>query len=231
VSSARRIALFVLGLTLSSVAAGAASAGPATDALQPTIDQVVHILRDPALKGAAKTGERRAALRAVIERTIDFPEAARRALGVHWQARSNRERDEFVALFKDMAMYSYVATLDGYAGQTVVIVGETPQDGVATVLTKIESRQGAPIPVDYRMHQRGSRWLVYDIVVEGVSLVGNYRAQFNTIVRTASYAELIRRMRARVAELAGPVTASAPNGPLGVYLALTPQTTQRRSTP
>jgi phospholipid transport system substrate-binding protein len=194
-----RVAL--LALLLAGVVPGHAVAGGATDALRPAIDHVRRILDDPALKGPARTPQRRAALRAAIEGVIDFPDAARRALAMHWRDRTEAERAEFVALFKEIVTYSYISKVEPYAGEPVVFSGESEQDGTTTVLTRIQARQG-PIPVDYRMHLRDGRWLVYDVLVEGISLVGNYRAQFNSIVQTSSFAELVRRLKARVAELA-----------------------------
>ena len=132
---------------------------------------------------------------------IDFPEAARRALALHWRVRTDTEREEFVTLFSNLITHSYIRLMEPYAGETVQIVGESPSEGTTTVLTRIHRRQGEPVPVDYRMHRRGTRWLVYDVIVEGVSLVANYRGQFNTIIQTSSYEELVRRIRARVAEL------------------------------
>jgi phospholipid transport system substrate-binding protein len=173
----------------------------------------LRILDDPALKGEARTGERRAALRGVMESVIDFPEAARRALAVHWRARTEPEREEFVGLFKDLVTYSYIRLMEPYAGETVQIVGESQTNGTTTVLTRIHRRQGEPIPVDYRMHLVGTRWLIYDVTVEGVSLVANYRVQFNTIIQTSSYGELVRRMRARVAALSQGTAAGIRTGP------------------
>lgn len=190
-----------LVLALVGVPPAGAGTGGATDELRPAIDKVLQILADAALKGEAKTTERRAALRHVMESAIDFSEAARRALAAHWRTRSQIEREEFIGLFKDLVTHSYIRVMEPYAGETVQIVGESPTNGTATVLTRIERRQGEPVPIDYRMHVRGTRWLIYDVLVEGVSLVGNYRVQFNTIVQTSSYEELVRRMRARVAEL------------------------------
>ena len=209
----RWIAFVTVTLVVAATAPAPAIAGAPTEHLRPSIDQVLRILEDPALKGPAHTADRRTALRGVIENVIDFPDAARRALGPHWQGRTDAEREEFVRLFKDLVTYSYVIQLDAYAGEKIVFVGESEDEDVATVMTKVQSRQGSIVAVDYRMHQRGPRWLVYDVSVEGVSLVANYRAQFNTIVRTASYAELVRRVRVRVAELAGPnVHASSGKG-------------------
>jgi phospholipid transport system substrate-binding protein len=200
-----------LAVSLIATAPSQATAGGATETLRPAVDRVLSILADPALKGAEHRPERRRALRAVINGVIDFPDAARRALAVHWQGRTDGERAEFVALFEELVTYSYVARMEAYAGQTVAFVSETAGDGTATVLTQMQNRQGAPVPIDYRMHQRNGRWLVYDVIVEGVSLVGNYRTQFNSVILTSSYAELVRRMRTRVGELeagTGPVAFS-----------------------
>ena len=203
------VAALAIALVSITGSPGAATAGPATEALRPAVDRVLRILSDESLKGPAQAPARRRALREVMEGVIDFPEAARRALALHWQARSEAERAEFVALFKDLVTYSYIVTMEAYAGQTVAFAGETESDGIVMVHTKVEARQGPPASLEYRMHQREGRWLVYDVTVEGVSLVANYRAQFNTIVRSSSYAELLRRIRARVAELTAPPGTSA----------------------
>jgi phospholipid transport system substrate-binding protein len=197
----RTVIAAALVLALVGVLPDGARAGGATDELRPAIDKVLRILDDPALKGEANTRERRAALRVVMEGAIDFPEAARRALALHWRARTEAEREEFVGLFKDLVTHSYIRLMEPYAGETVQIVGEVPTNGTTTVLTRIHRRQGEPVPVDYRMHVPGTRWLIYDVVVEGVSLVANYRGQFNSIIQTSSYEELVRRVRARVVEL------------------------------
>jgi len=194
------IAAWLVVALVGVLPAGAGAGGGATDELRPAIDKVLRILDDPALKGEAKTHERRAALRGVMESAIDFPEASRRALAAHWRARTEAEREEFVGIFKDLVTYSYIRLMEPYAGETVQIVGESPVNGT-TVLTRIQRRQGEPVPIDYRMHVRASRWLICDVLMEGVSLVGNYRAQFHSIIQTSSYEELVRRMRARVAEL------------------------------
>ena len=125
----RRKTLIAASLVLALVGAlpDRAGAGGATDELRPAIDKVLRILDDPALKGEAKTRERRAALRSVMESAIDFPEAARRALAAHWRARTEAEREEFVGLFKDLVTYSYIRLMEPYAGETVQIVGESPR--------------------------------------------------------------------------------------------------------
>jgi phospholipid transport system substrate-binding protein len=204
------VAVAAVALVLVGAWPGAACAGGATDTLRPAVDEVVRIIADPALKGAERTAQRREALYRVVERIVDFPDAAQRALALHWRARSEAEREEFVQLFKDLVTYSYILQIEPYAGQRIVFVGESRDDGVATVVTRVQPRQGSAVPIDYRMHQRGDRWLVYDVIVEGVSLVGNYRAQFNTVVGTSSYPALVQRIKARVAELTATPASAAP---------------------
>lgn len=189
------IALAVLGVLGLATLARAVTAGPATEDLRPAVERVLNVLTDPRLTGPEKKAQRLAALGMVMEHAIDFPDAARRALAVHWAARTPAERDEFIGLFKDLVIESYAVQLDGYEVERVVFVGEVPDEDVVTVQTRVDSRQRVSVSVDYRMHRRDSRWLVYDVLVEGVSLVGNYRAQFNTVIRTKSYAELVRRMK------------------------------------
>jgi phospholipid transport system substrate-binding protein len=196
-----RTVIAALLVALVGVLPDVATAGGAADALQPAIDRVLRVLDDPTLKGEGKTRERRVALRGVMESAIDFSEAARRALAVHWRMRTEAERGEFVGLFKDVVTHSYIRLMEPYAGETVQIVGELQTDGTTTVLTRIQRRQGEPIPVDYRMRVVATRWLIYDVVFEGVSLVANYRGQFNSIIQTSSYEELVRRLRARAAAL------------------------------
>ena len=206
--SACILAVVLAGSSLAVTAAppapaapGRPAARPATDTLRPAIDHILRIVNDETLKGPTHTPERRTALGVEMERVIDFPDAARRALALHWQGRTDAERAEFVALFKDLVTYSHIAMLESSGARTVVYAGEMASDGGAVLFTRIQGRQGATIPVEYRMHERDGRWLVYDVVVEGVSLVANYRTQCNTVVRSSSYADLVRRIRARVAAL------------------------------
>jgi phospholipid transport system substrate-binding protein len=202
----RRQLLAVVVLSAATTAPGAMPSAcaeaprgvSATDDLHASVEGVLHVLRDPRLAGSDKKGDRQAALRKVMERTIDFPDAARRALAVHWAARTPAERDEFIGLFRELVLASYAAQLDGYRVDRVIFVSEVADDDAVTVHTRVEAAQRAPVAIDYRLHRRNARWLVYDVLVEGVSLVANYRAQFNSVIRTKSYSELIRRMKAQV---------------------------------
>jgi phospholipid transport system substrate-binding protein len=196
-----RMQRILLALAFTALLSSSGMAGPPTEQLRRSIDQVMAILSDPTLRGEGKAATRRAALRRVMAETIDFGEAAKRALATHWAPRTEAERAEFTELFKELVAYSYILRIEPYGGETVAWLGEAVDGDHATVRTKIHSRQGEDISVDYRLQRREHRWLVYDVAIGGVSLVGNYRMQFNTIIQTSSYAELLTRIRARLREL------------------------------
>ena len=184
-------------------AAGEAAAGPATDQLRGAIDRVVKTMEDSRFQGSGKAGARRAAVRKIADEIFDFGEIARRALGRHWQARTDKEQAEFVGLFGDLLERSYISKIEVYGGEKILYANEKADGDRVTVGTKVITKTGTEVPIDYRMLKRGERWLVYDVNIEGVSLVSNYRTQFNKIIQTSSYAELVRKMKARQDEIAG----------------------------
>ena len=175
---------------LSLLVGGPAWAGP-TDQLREYTDQVIKILDDPALA----RGDRRAAVRKIAHEAFDVTETAQRVLARHWQARTPAERDEFTQLFADLLERTYIARLDEYGGERIRYVGESIDGELATVRARIVTRAGIEVPVESRMVRRGERWLIYDVLIENVSLVANYRAQFDRIVRSSSYEELVRRLK------------------------------------
>ncbi|HEX9749428.1 MAG TPA: ABC transporter substrate-binding protein [Methylomirabilota bacterium] len=181
-----------------------AGAGAPTDQLKASVEQIVKVLEDPVLRAGARARERRAAIRKEAEGVFDFTETAKRALGRHWQGLSDKDRQEFTALFTDLIERAYVSKIERYSGERIAYAGESVDSGLATVRTRFVTKQGTEIPVDYRMQQRGDRWLVYDVSVEGVSLINNYRTQFDKIIQTSSYAELVRKMKAT--EFAAPAS-------------------------
>ncbi|HKA63110.1 MAG TPA: ABC transporter substrate-binding protein [Methylomirabilota bacterium] len=198
---AARVATVVVAGILSSAPASA-DAGAPTDQLKTAVDQMVKILEDPALKAEGREKERRAAIRREAETVFDFGETAKRALGRHWQPLAEKDRQEFTSLFTDLIERAYISRIERYSGERVTYTGESVDGALASVRTRFVTKQGTEIPIDYRMQQRGDRWLVYDVVVEGVSLINNYRTQFDKIIQTSSYAELVRKLKA--AEVAAP---------------------------
>jgi phospholipid transport system substrate-binding protein len=179
-------------------------AGVPTEQVKVSIEQVIRTVQDPNLKQESRAEERRAAIRKVAEGLFDFTETGKRALGRHLQELNESQQREFVSLFTDLLERSYISRIEQYSGERIVYAGDSIDGDTATVRTKFITKQGTEIPVDYRLLRRGDRWLVYDVFVEGVSLVSNYRTQFDRIMRTASYSELARRMRASNAEFAAP---------------------------
>jgi phospholipid transport system substrate-binding protein len=140
--------------------------------------------------------ERREAVRKVANTIFDFPETAKRALGRHWQSLSEKDREEFVTLFSDLLERSYIGKIEQYSGERIRYLGDSADGDTAVVRTRLIAKNGTEVPIDYRMLRSGDRWLVYDVSIEGVSLIANYRTQFNKIIQTASYEELVKKMRA-----------------------------------
>ena len=175
-------------------------AGAPTDQLKAQIDRTVKILDDPELKKPGRQRDRRGAVRQVANDIFDFAETAKRSLARHWAARSQAEREEFVQLFGDLLERSYISKIELYGGEKIKFVGETIEPDGAIVRTRLVTRQDTEIPIDYRMHARGDKWLVYDVHIEGVSLISNYRTQFNKIITTSSYQELVRKMKSKQEE-------------------------------
>ena len=195
----RRGQVLAAGLLL-LLGAPRAWAGAPSDQLKTQIDRAVKVLDDLAGKKDTKVQERRTAVRKIANEIFDFGETAKRSLARHWTPRTPAEREEFVRLFADLLERSYISRIELYGGEKIAYVGETIDGDQAVVRTRLVTRQGTEIPVEYRMHLRDGKWLVYDVVIEGVSLIANYRAQFNKIITTSSYEELVKRMKTKQEE-------------------------------
>jgi phospholipid transport system substrate-binding protein len=175
-------------------------AGAPTDQLRDGVDRVFTILLDPELKGGKNATRRWAEIAHTFEEIFDFGETAKRSLGQHWDTRTPAEREEFVRLFTALIQRSYVTRIDRYSGEKMILRGETVDGDQAVVRTALMLGDGGQVALDYKMHQTSDRWQVYDISVEGVSLVANYRAQFNKVIRSESYQALVTRLKANHAD-------------------------------
>jgi len=192
----------VLALAVSlTVLGGAVEAGVPTDQLRGATDRVLKVLRDPEFKQPAKGEARREQIRAIADEIFDWEETGKRALARHWQGRSPKEQQEFSTLFAELVERSYIGKIEQYSGERVVYAGETVEGDQATVKTKLITKSNTEIPVDYRMQKAGDRWRAYDVVIEGVSLVSNYRTQFNRIILQSGYGELVNKLKAKQDEL------------------------------
>ena len=203
------MALLVLGLLVALTWVQGAWAGPPTDQLRDGVARVVKILRDPELKGLTKVNERSAAVNKVADEIFDFGETAKRSLGQHWAQRTPAEREEFVRLFTELLQRTYLSKVDQYNSE-MTFQDDAVNGDQAVVRSTLLLGKGNEMSLDYRMHHARDRWQVYDISIDGISLVANYRSQFNKIVRTESYETLVARLRSRQVGFAAP--AAGPSG-------------------
>ncbi|PTL36623.1 organic solvent tolerance ABC transporter substrate-binding protein [Candidatus Methylomirabilis limnetica] len=191
-------ALVLAGATMAVLwTPGLGLAGPATDQIKGTMDQVLKILTDPTLKGEQKTKERRAKLHKIVVEQFDFSEMSKRSMGRNWSARTPEERTEFIRLFTDLLERTYIDRVEGYTGEQILYLEETSDGNYSEVRTKIITKRNQEVPIFYRVQKTDSKWEVYDIIIEGVSLVNNYRTQFSKIIRTSSYQNLVKKMQAK----------------------------------
>ncbi|TAJ23536.1 MAG: ABC transporter substrate-binding protein [Nitrospirae bacterium] len=172
----------------------AQAAGTATDSVKHTVDEVVRILQDKEMKKPDRTDERRRLLEKVIGDRFDYDEMAKRTLTTQWAKLNRDEQQEFVVLFRRLLSNTYADKIEGYSGEPVQYLNERQQEGFAEVKTKVISGK-AEIPLDYRLMHKSDNWRVYDVVVDGVSLVNNYRGQFTKVIHSSSYADLVEKLR------------------------------------
>jgi phospholipid transport system substrate-binding protein len=178
-------------------------AGEATEAMRGTIDEVLRILADRDLKQPSKANERRQLLEKVVGERFDYQEMSRRSLGASWNNLSEKDRQEFVSLFQTLLVNTYADKIESYTGDGVQYINERTEKEYAEVRTKVLTGK-TEIPLDYRLLNKGSAWRVYDVVVDGVSLVNNYRGQFSKILRNGSYADLVDQLRKKSEKIKSP---------------------------
>jgi phospholipid transport system substrate-binding protein len=175
-----------------------------TDEVKMTVDEVVRIVSDKELKAPQNDAKRRKALKVAIGRIFDFEEMAKRSLAAHWNGRSPAERKEFVQLFTTLLEKSYSGKIESYNQEKIVYLKESGDKEYAEVRSKVVTPKRDEYTLDYRLLNKGGKWLVYDVVIEGVSLVSNYRSQFNKIITGQGYGELVRKLRTKSEEIKAP---------------------------
>jgi len=175
-----------------------ACASPVQDQLKVSIDQILEILRDQSLAGEANTEKRRASLNKVIHERFSFAKMSQLSLARHWRERSAEEKKAFIELFGQLLEDTYISKIESYTNEKIVYVKEFVKKKKAQINTKIIT-DTVEIPIDYRMYETMEKgWMVYDMVIEGVSLVGNYRSQFNQILQKDSYEKLVEELKAKL---------------------------------
>ena len=187
--------LSTLSILLFLVCAANALAGVPMDEVKKTTNEVLDVLRNKEFKGPGKEEVRREKILEIVSRIFDFREMAKRSLGIYWRRRTPQQRDEFVPLYKDLLNRTYMRKVERYTNEKIVYTDESVQDDYAVVRTRVIMNTGSEVPLDYRLMKKDGKWVVYDVVIEGVSLVNNYRSQFSSIIRSDSYGELVKRLK------------------------------------
>jgi len=193
-----------LMLMLAVVFGSASAWASVTDEVKKTVDQVVSIVSDANLKKPQNEAKRRAALKSTISRIFDYGEMAKRSLGIHWKERNSAEQKEFVGLFASLLENSYANKIESYHNEKILYDKETVDGDYAEVKSRVVTAKRDEYSLDYRLLKERSGWMVYDVVIEGVSLVSNYRSQFNKIILHQGYGELVKKLKTKDEEIAAP---------------------------
>jgi phospholipid transport system substrate-binding protein len=173
--------------------------GEPTEKIRQTTDRILSIVKDPVLQGPSKAGEKRKMIRLAVDERFNWEEMAQRSLARHWTQRTPEEKKEFTRLFGDLLENTYLNKVEGYSGEKVLYEGESVDGDYAVVKIKIVTQKNVDVPVEYRLKKEPKDWLVYDISIEGVSLVNNYRSQFNSIISQSSYGNLVKKLKEKKA--------------------------------
>jgi phospholipid transport system substrate-binding protein len=166
----------------------------ATEAVKGTINDLIQVLDDETLKQPEQAEERRHEIEEIIKHRVDYDEMARRALGASWSTLSHRDQHEFVDLFVQLLRDMFAGRITERSDEQVVFLGELREGAFAEVKTQMKGRK-IDTPIDFRLIHRTHEWRVYDVVIDGASIVSNYRSQFTSIVRDVSYAGLVKKMK------------------------------------
>jgi phospholipid transport system substrate-binding protein len=175
-------------------------AGVPTEKVKDTTDKILAIVSDPGLKEADQEARRRERIRKTVDELCDWEEMSRRSLGRHWAQRTEQEKKDFVFLFGQLIERTYIDKVEGYSGEKVNYTGERIDGEYAEVDVRIVTKKNTEIPVVYKLKAKGQKWWVYDMVIEGVSLVNNYRTQFSDIMAKSSFDGLMKKLKEKASE-------------------------------
>ena len=197
-----RLMSIVLTVCIFSFIAQAEASSPSRQVLETTIQQCLSMLADPAYNNPATQQQQRDKIETRVRTVFDFEEFSSRTVGQRWNSFTAQQKHDFAEAFAELLLATYLGQLDTYNGEQVRYISERSNDSGSKVeqRTELTMKDGKVIPVSYRMLLKNSKWVVYDVVVEGVSLVKNYRTQFQDILATDSPDNLIKRIRSKTAE-------------------------------
>jgi phospholipid transport system substrate-binding protein len=194
------ITVFCLNIVLPVVV----KASVVTEEVKRTVEEVIKIVTDKELKKPANEEKRRKELKAAIGRIFDYREMAKRSMAVHWKTLTPAQQNDFTGLFATLLENSYAGKIESYNQEKVVYDKELVEGNYAQVNSRIITPKRDEYSLDYRLLKEGNKWMVYDVVIEGVSLVSNYRTQFNKIINEQGYNELVKKMRTKSEEIGNP---------------------------
>lgn len=190
----RYAAIVISGIFLASTAFAGV-----TDDVKKTVGEVIRVVSDKDLKKHDR--QRRQAVKKTISTMFDYSEMAKHSLGKHWNQRTQAERNEFTDLFASLLENSYAGKIESYNNEKIVYLKETLDGNYAEVKSKVITAKRDEYTLDYRLLNENGKWMVYDVVIEGVSLVSNYRTQFNKVITTSGYSELVKKLRTKTSDL------------------------------
>ncbi len=176
------------------------TAGEPTDTIKTVSDKLISIISDSALLAPEMEQKREEMIMETVNSVFDWGEFSRRALARHWAKRTDQEKGEFVSLFGRLVKSAYMDKARQYSDVSIQFIDEQIEGAYARVLTNLSTPEGGETPLEYRMINKNGKWWVYDVYIEGISLVNNYRSQFNSILARSSYEELVKRLKEKVDE-------------------------------
>lgn len=192
------VSLMVAGLAIASPSSAALTANKTesspTDAVKGAITDLMQVLEDETLKQPGQAARRRHKIEAVIKDRMDYEEMARRALGAPFSRLSPRDQHEFVDLFVQLLRDAFAGRIAEQSDEQVIFLGEFRDDAFAEVKARMQGRK-IDTPVDFRLIRHTHEWRVYDVLIDGASIVSNYHAQFTSIIRDVSYVGLVKKMK------------------------------------
>ena len=175
------------------------------ESIRSSVEAILSVMKDESLAGSEKSSERRDKLKLIISARFDFKEMSKRSLARHWKKMTMEEQNEFIHIFSGLLQHTYINKIEAYTNERVTydkgLIKRKGKYGI--VKTSIFSKD-IIIPIDYRLINRGNEWMVYDVQVEGVSVISNFRSQYNKILSRKSYAELIQQMKNKLEKITTP---------------------------
>ena len=189
------LSLSMVAVSILVCSGKAANAGEPTEAIRGAVNQGVEILKNAKLDNQKQRAQVIDQLRQVVYPLFDFNEMAMRSLGANWRRLNPQQRKEFVSTFTALLEKTYANQIDLYNGQQVIYTGETVDGDYAQVNSRIIDKNGQTYSVVYKLHRVDGKWRIYDVVAENISLVNNYRAQFNRVIAKSSFEELLKMMK------------------------------------